>query len=90
MCSETLLHYFNSIYDLTLKYLHKAAMDEEMIDEELRQYNPGQEYLDVGPSGQDYLDVDPRQNQLSPFTPDMNRAASATDLSSNTLRSSIF
>ena len=54
-------------------------MDEEMIDEELRQYNPGQEYLDV----------DPRQNQLSPFTPDMNRATSATDFSSNTLRSSI-
>ena len=65
-------------------------MDEEMIDEELRQYNPGQEYRDVGPSGQDFLQVDPRQNQLSPFTPDMNRAASATDLSSNTLRSSIF
>ena len=64
-------------------------MDEEMIDEELRQYNPGQEYLDVGPSGQDFLEVDPRQNQLSPFTPDMNRATSATDLSSNTLRSSI-
>ena len=50
-------------------------MDEELLDTDT---NPNH----LAP--EDHLDV--RQHQLSPFAPDMNRAHSATDMSSNTFR----